>query len=492
MEVGNLVELRHPHVVRLVGFGHDDEECVFVMELMDGNMRSCIDAKPFTASETLDIITQIAKGMYFMHTKGYAHGDLKCSNLLVKRFGESQEVKISDLRGSQSLDKAWDPEAFRQASLTRRPRWTAPEAIDHYNGVQPPTELLKQSDVYSFGMACFEVVTGKYPFHGVRDEPLLAQIKEGAEKWNSFPSEMDKDLKGLIISCWNKDPKSFETVCHILDTIRSKKLAAENNTSCGVTVPGMLMQLCTDRFAKAQHVPQIRGRRGNEPGKVEFFRSNSVVIVPDHLMITPEQLARSVTPIGEGSHGRVFKATWLGCTFAVKIQLCSATTLVLQQEVDFLVNVSRHPCIVQMVGLSLNPDGEHSIVITVKPLMSRSWTLVCRILKSIQIQLRSSITTGWVPGFTVHLKCYLSPPVKYCLQGGPVNRRVTMVTCDYAAVRKGQYSPKWPSNPRPEVKSLIAIVERCWCMAPADRPTFIQICKDLQDIFKSSLVLNAT
>lgn len=264
MEVGNLVELRHPHVVRLVGFGHDDEECVFVMELMDGNLRSCIDAKPFTASETLDIITQIAKGMCFMHTKGYAHGDLKCSNLLVKKFGESQEVKISDLRGSQSLDKAWDPEAFRQARLTRRPRWTAPEAIDHYNGVQPPTELLKQSDVYSFGMACY-------------------------------------------------------------------------------------------RFAKAQHVPQIPGRRGNEPGKVEFFRSNSVVIVPDHLMIKPEQLARSVTPIGEGSHGRVFKATWLGCTFAVKIQLCSATTLVLQQEVDFLVNVSRHPCIVQNGGFITKP-----------------------------------------------------------------------------------------------------------------------------------------
>jgi hypothetical protein len=144
---------------------------------------------------------------------------------------------------------------------------------------------------------------------------------------------MDKDLKGLIISCWNKDPSkrpSFETVCHILDTIRSQKLAAENNTSCGVTVSGMLMQLCTDRFAEAKCVPQILGRRGN---KVELFRSDSVVRVPDHLMIQPEQLARSVTPIGEGSHGQVFKATWLGCTFAVKIlQLRSARTSVLQRD----------------------------------------------------------------------------------------------------------------------------------------------------------------
>jgi len=79
MEVGSLVNLQHPHIVQLVGFGQDREQCVFLMELMDDDLRNFMKKKletfpkpkprPFKHPEELDIITQIAKGIHYMHTR---------------------------------------------------------------------------------------------------------------------------------------------------------------------------------------------------------------------------------------------------------------------------------------------------------------------------------------------------------------------------------------------------------------------------------------
>lgn len=207
-EVGALVELRHPHVIQLVGFGQDSERSVILMELMDSDLRNFMNLKlksapepkprPFTRSEELNIITQIAKGMYYLHTQQYVHGDLKCSNILVKRLGDYLEVKIADLRNALKLDGVWDQAAFDQACATRRPRWTAPEAIKHFGGVKPSPESLQKSDVYSFAMTCYEVVTGKIPFDGITEGALLEHIEAGIMP--ELPGELDDALKGVITS----------------------------------------------------------------------------------------------------------------------------------------------------------------------------------------------------------------------------------------------------------------------------------------------------
>lgn len=58
---------------------------IFVMELMTRDLRRSMTNKPqpLTGSEKIDIIIEIAKGMTYIHSKGYAHGDLKCSSIVV-------------------------------------------------------------------------------------------------------------------------------------------------------------------------------------------------------------------------------------------------------------------------------------------------------------------------------------------------------------------------------------------------------------------------
>ena len=365
MEAGSLVELQHPHVVRLVGFGQFQKKSVFVMELMDTDLRRFMDKKtePLTDSEKLDIIIQIAKGMYYIHTKGYAHGDLKCSNIMVKAKGQSLEVKIGDLRGSQKRGE-WNPEAFKQASKTRRPRWTAPEALDcSGQNNEFSWESLKQIDTYSFAMTCWEIVTGKYPYHGIRDESeLVKMIKEGRRP--ELPDTLDEHLKGLITSCWDPNPEkrpNFKSICQGLS------LVASNECSSQVAhMPHKMVQFLLSQFRKSLEKLNYKQRQGDDEQCVRntndaMHATSANLGIPENLLIQPKELTRGGS-IGSGTFAKVYKTTWLGCTFAEKVLENNTITREMQEEITTLMRVSRHPCIAQLIGLSVF-DGQCSILL---------------------------------------------------------------------------------------------------------------------------------
>ena len=389
-EVGALMELRHPHIIRFIGFAEDARLCSLLMEMMpERDLRHFMKqhmkqhpGRPFTRSQELDIITQIAKGMYYLHTQGYVHGDLKCSNILVKKYEDYIEVKIGDLRYAQKLESAG---GSSEINLVRRPRWTPLEALDNYGGAKPTDDMLKQADVYSFAMTCYEVLSGKYPFDGVRDDALLAQIKEGVRP--ELPGDLDSRLKGLIKECWDSDPNKrpvFENICHVLDYIRSSMPAATTISSGIANVWNAFKKI-----PKIQEILNVwpRGVRSRVEAVESSIESSAkaatttwagnvakesvteggayadAIKIPECLKIKSESL-KKVRRVGKGSFAKVYEATWLGCTFAVKRinKFDSAGSIsVLQREVDFLIQL-RHPYIIQIVGFSVDKEERCLIV----------------------------------------------------------------------------------------------------------------------------------
>jgi serine/threonine protein kinase len=108
-EVGILAELSHPHIVQLVGFSRGCATCMILVELMDGDLchlikdrvKSTPQTPPFPPEVAIDIISQIAAGMAYLHKQGVFHGDLKASNVLVNHRGGHIEAKIADFGVSQ-------------------------------------------------------------------------------------------------------------------------------------------------------------------------------------------------------------------------------------------------------------------------------------------------------------------------------------------------------------------------------------------------------
>ncbi len=106
-EVAILSKLRHPHIVLLVGFCVDDDRSMIVMEQLDGDLQQLIKKQgenpPFPQHVAIDIISQIAACMAYLHKKGIFHGDLKASNVLVTHHGAHVLVKITDFGESQRM-----------------------------------------------------------------------------------------------------------------------------------------------------------------------------------------------------------------------------------------------------------------------------------------------------------------------------------------------------------------------------------------------------
>jgi hypothetical protein len=77
-EVGVMVLLNHPNVVRLICCHQDSTKCSIVMELMPTNLQTHIKErkashKPFTPQAAVDVMSQIASGMEYLHGQGVVH-----------------------------------------------------------------------------------------------------------------------------------------------------------------------------------------------------------------------------------------------------------------------------------------------------------------------------------------------------------------------------------------------------------------------------------
>lgn len=375
-EIGLLINLRHPHIVQLIGFAHDAEKSYVLMELMDGDLRNFMKnrlrdgksktGRPFTYTQALDIITQIAKGMYYLHRQKYIHGELKCSNVLVKESGDHIDVKITDFHCARQLGEARSASASRPTMANPRPRWTAPEAIPCYVEDEPSELLLQKGDVYSFGLTCYEVLSGKLPFENVRGDELVKRIKSGNRP--ELPGELNEALKGLVTSCWHPQHESrptFEEICHVLDIIKSSEPVKTEISSGVEAVRIKLRQLLKVLIVVRKlnpppprvEEPQWTNLGGEENQNMDGVTSEHI---PKYLRIEPSDLIKG-PKIGGGASAEVFEAKWLGCRFAVKrFKAATIDGSALQQEMKFLTQLL-HPHIVRLVGFSIQKH-ECSIV----------------------------------------------------------------------------------------------------------------------------------
>jgi serine/threonine protein kinase len=262
-EVENLIPLRHPNIVLMVGFSiRESDMCpMVVMELLDCDLRSLIqsdDGKvatrrrwsrttsrtisksqvdPFPLDVAIDFIYQIATGMAYIHKKMMFHGDLKALNVLVKRHQSGLnkwrcELKISDFGVSHKLVRKEshtgsdsDCTSFTAANIGTT-RWRAPEVFDVTEGDLRPYSM--KADVYSFAMTCVEILTRQVPFHYLSTREVREHVKAGRRPTLNY-SLVPENLRKLIVRCWDQDPAcrpDFSKICTYLQGLKEHVTSA--------------------------------------------------------------------------------------------------------------------------------------------------------------------------------------------------------------------------------------------------------------------------
>jgi serine/threonine protein kinase len=190
----------NPHIVRLLKVCVDEGHQGLVLELAEGgSLGTRLREKVLPDSERLTILHSVASGLAAVHECGHVHLDVKSDNVLLFSRGQA---KLSDFGSSKAVAAT-----LRDTMVNKTFRWAAPELL------QEPPVISSAADVWSFGMLCYEVATGKQPYHDVAsDFAVVGEIIAG-----KTPSVENLGNVGRIMSlCWTKDPRQRPTMSTIL------------------------------------------------------------------------------------------------------------------------------------------------------------------------------------------------------------------------------------------------------------------------------------
>jgi serine/threonine-protein kinase len=207
-------QIRHENIVEVTDFIEDPDRGVYslVMELLTGEtLRTRIGENgALPLSQALAIASQVASALAAAHDVGIIHHDLKPENIFVsERAGRRNFVKILDF-GVARLTEAgpaapgdWPADATATSVGYGAPAYMSPE-----QGSGKPVD--HRTDIYSFGVILYEMVTGEPPFRGGSADAFLRQHLTAPPPRPSAavrpPRTVPAALDRLVLQCLAKDP----------------------------------------------------------------------------------------------------------------------------------------------------------------------------------------------------------------------------------------------------------------------------------------------
>lgn len=233
-EVEILAGLAHPNIVPLLGYAIDNNRYSIIMELMDGDLFHLMQDRmhhkkshdgPFTIFEAVDIMLQIGEGMVYLHNNKIVHRDVKSQNILFKKkkyIDGSEHIcaKLADFGLSKTKENS--STFSNQTPNTGTTRWMAPELMSRGQVGSKVKSFPFQLDVYSFGMLCYEILTGAVPFSNTCSHiEVKRKVLDGVRP--SLPEQCPDELKVLIQGCWHAEASLrplFSDICKSLRRLR--------------------------------------------------------------------------------------------------------------------------------------------------------------------------------------------------------------------------------------------------------------------------------
>ena len=206
LELRLLSSLHHPNIILLLGActENNDHLCI-VTEYMD---KGCLYdylrqlRKPLRLQEKLDILGQAARGCCFLHSRNVVHRDLKSLNLLLD---SRKNVKICDFGLSRPISDQDDTDDLGSIA------WCAPEVLAR-------REYSKASDVYSFGIIAWEVISCEELYPHISQLRLTVAVVEGGIR-PPIPGNCPLSLAELMTRAWSPTVESRPTFSEIEDSI---------------------------------------------------------------------------------------------------------------------------------------------------------------------------------------------------------------------------------------------------------------------------------
>ena len=230
--------LNHPNILGVYDTGSHEGVPYVVSELLEGaTLRTLIGTSPLPQRKALDYAAQIARGLAAAHDRGVVHRDVKPENLFVTRDGR---VKILDF-GLAKLTPTGSALAVETTGLATAPALTSAGTVLGTVAYMSPEQVRghavdQRSDLFSFGVVLYEMLTGRRPFRGDSAvETMNAILKEDpAPTGEHGRLPLPPGLERIVLHCLEKNPEErFQSARDVAFAIESL-----SGLSGGVAVGG--------------------------------------------------------------------------------------------------------------------------------------------------------------------------------------------------------------------------------------------------------------
>jgi len=153
--------LDHPNIATIYEIDEVEGECFISMAYIEGkSIKDLLNEKTLSLKGVLDIAIQIAEGLNAAHKKGIVHRDIKSDNLMLTNEGliKIMDFGLAKLRGVSRLTKT--------GSTVGTLGYMSPEQVQGMGADQ-------RSDIFSFGVVLYEMITGQLPFKGEHEAAIM-------------------------------------------------------------------------------------------------------------------------------------------------------------------------------------------------------------------------------------------------------------------------------------------------------------------------------
>ena len=222
-------QLDHPNICTVYEIDEADGRTFIVMAFLAGRTLSRKIAEgPLNLSEALSIAIQMAEGLEAAHEKGVTHRDIKPDNVMLTK-GSRGLVKLMDFGLAQLAESS---KLTREGTTLGTPVYMSPE-----QALGETTD--RRSDVWGLGIVLYEMVAGRPPFRGERDQAVMYSIaNEQHEPLTAVGTGVPKSLERIVDKCLAKDANErYQHVNDLLVDLHACRRTLEPRVSAAAAAP---------------------------------------------------------------------------------------------------------------------------------------------------------------------------------------------------------------------------------------------------------------
>jgi serine/threonine protein kinase/TolA-binding protein len=245
--------LNHPNICTIYSIEESEGQRFLAMELLDGrSLAETIGGQPMPVDTVLDLALQIADALDAAHSHGVLHRDIKPANIFVTRRGL---VKVLDFGLAKMSLLARESDAHdsnpTMAEVMLTTEGLALGTAAYMSPEQARGETLDaRSDIFSFGLVLYEMVTGHQAFPGRTSAVVFdAILNRDPPPISAYRTDLPPELEQIVVQALDKDPVGrFQNMSELRAELTVLKRARESGQLSAAAASALALDLSHDEM----------------------------------------------------------------------------------------------------------------------------------------------------------------------------------------------------------------------------------------------------